>query len=108
MTRDIRVHLRHTGSSTLRFGVVRLTWDWGWNILLGRYVLVFRDRNEDPEHYKPRGFFDLAFGRSMFKQQRMLDRMTLEERQTYWDAYNDRRDTAITAFLNGEYVLKDK
>lgn len=83
MSRRIRVHLRHTGSSTLRFRVVRLTFGWGWNVDLGRYCLVFRDRHEDPSHYKPKSFFDLGFGRAQLKNQRLRNSMTEEEHIAY-------------------------
>jgi hypothetical protein len=83
MSRHIRAHLRHTGDSKLRFRIVRLTYNWGYNIEFGRHFLAIRDRNEDPSHYHPKRFFDLGFGRHMLKQRKLWSSITREEHLAY-------------------------
>ncbi|QED11595.1 hypothetical protein PP914_gp105 [Arthrobacter phage Qui] len=93
MSRRIRVHLRHTGSSKFQFGVTSLAkvWDyddrhWGYNFVFGRWRLVVRDRNLDPDHYNPKRFFDFGFGRGQLKFERLFMTMTDAQKSSYWEA----------------------
>jgi hypothetical protein len=112
--RNIRVHLRHSGDTKLRFGITRLrpysirtrdgieTIDhWGYNIHFGRWALDFRDRNLD-RHHKSNRFFDLGFGRAMLKNQRLRNSMSEEEHI----AYDYIRSEGKYQGIRLEYFLK--
>jgi hypothetical protein len=91
--RRVRAHLRHSGSSKLRFGATSLAamWQdnkhWGWNIYFGRWFLCLRDKNLDNKYKqnKPNRFFDLSFGRGQLKFERKFMAMSEGQKSSYWE-----------------------
>ena len=65
---NVRFHLRHTGSPKFRLRLTKLSLSskWGWNLVLGRWLIVARR----PSPYAPTKFFDLGFGKRMLQSYR--------------------------------------
>ena len=84
--RKVRISLRHTGDSGLRFGVSRgYSSNLHYNLFFGRLFLAMREKRPNEV---PRKFVDLEFGRGQLEYKRIWNTMTDEEKSAYHEQRN--------------------